>query len=230
MAIDVTIPPHPTPLQVLPPDTTLSTLAEQAHVVHHGSTRQKFIGRSTTANNTEIINELNQEGIYLIPFTIDHYGGLGYFANRFLYGHSHKNGHTVVPKPPWATTNHLAFPHRPASDAYSFALLSPQGLLPAADANWLEHKNTHFGHSYHSHTPSQWATQLLGINIVHAFATHLARGLASLNHTSQHQVPAHKVLGASTPTSFQKRSILKPASRSTTSVHTTDRAHTPRVV
>jgi hypothetical protein len=39
--------------------------------------KSKFLGRSPN-----IPTELIEQNIFLIPFTIDHLGGLGYFAHR----------------------------------------------------------------------------------------------------------------------------------------------------
>ncbi len=40
--------------------------------------------------------QINSQGIYLLPFTVDQFSTLGYFANRFIYGIA---PHTPLPPP-----------------------------------------------------------------------------------------------------------------------------------
>jgi hypothetical protein len=163
LAIDVTITAAPKlPL----PDTPVNPYkpyAAQAQKVHWTSTRDKFHGRrhGPTAN-------LNQQNLTLIPFSIDPYGSLGYFANRLLYD-------PPPDKPPWHHSSD--FTSEAAFQAFSKAMTSPHSFLAVANSKY--DAITPFGHTHNTRTPEQWATQILGLNFVTGSALFLLRATAA---------------------------------------------------
>ena len=137
--------------------------AAQAQKVHMTSIRDKFQGRchGTTAN-------LNQVHLTLIPFSIDPYGSLGYFANRLLYD-------TPADKPLW--NKPADFTSEAAFQAYTTALASPHSFLRIANSKY--DAITPFGHTHSTRTPEQWATQVLGLNFFTSSALFLLRATAT---------------------------------------------------
>jgi hypothetical protein len=163
LAIDVTITPAP----ILPPSDTpvnpYNQYAEQAQKVHWTATREKFQGRrhGPTAN-------LNQVNLTLIPFTIDPFGSLGFFANRLLYD-------PPPDKPPWKKSDD--FTSDAAYQAFSKSITSPHSFLSIANSKY--DAITPFGHTHSTRTPEQWATQIIGLNFVTGSAHFLLRAVAA---------------------------------------------------
>ena len=56
------------------------------HAAHDQSIRKKFIGRTSQVDAALLIADLNANDASLLPFTIDHLGGLGHFTHSFLFG------------------------------------------------------------------------------------------------------------------------------------------------
>ena len=97
------------------------------HAAHEASARRKFIGRTSQVDAALLIADLNANNITLLPFTVDHLGGFGYFLHQFLFGrHSPPCPLATPPKPPWTHPNN--FPHSPACFAYQRALCAPSAL------------------------------------------------------------------------------------------------------
>jgi hypothetical protein len=91
-----------------------------------------------------------------------------------------------MPPPPWTPDT---FASQPASyQLYQDTLrYTPVAILPKANQQWLTALlNTRYGTTYHTHFPSQWATQALALNISIVLITHL-----------QHNIP--KQLKPTTP-------------------------------
>ena len=97
MAIDVTIPSSsPTPTSSDLPD--LPQLAELASRAHHDAARHKFTKDQYTASLC------NEQNILLLPFTVDHLGGLGSFAHNLLFPNPTTTSHFLLGPnlpPPW---------------------------------------------------------------------------------------------------------------------------------
>ena len=153
-----------------------STNAKSALRVHTNGAHGKF-----SVPHAQLLLD---HGIYLLPFTADHLGGLGPFAHHFLFGLD-SSPPPPFPPPPW--TQPTNFPSNPAAfRVFSHALHhAPSHLLPRADSAWRSSQppNTPppcFGSTYHTHMPSQWASQALGLNLSLALATHLSGGLSRL--------------------------------------------------
>jgi hypothetical protein len=174
VGIDVTIPPV---LSHLPSRSTSST--HHIERTHLDSIRSKLNGRtSKTAEGAQIISAINEQRIALIPFTVDHFGALGRFAQDFLFSPATSPLNT----PPAINLDLRRFAHDPARLAYSSALASPLHLVHHANLAWkaLQTNTTRrFGCTHHTHTPQQWALQSLSLNISHALAAHLATALTS---------------------------------------------------
>jgi hypothetical protein len=163
LALDITITPPPTMPRTDIPANPYKPHAEQAQKVHWVKIRDKFQGRKhgPTAN-------LNDSKLTLIPFTIDPFGGLGYFAERLLYAQP-KN------KPQWRHATD--FTSTAAFEAYSTAMTSPHSFLTIANSKY--DAITPFGHTHSTRTPEQWATQILGLNFVTSSAQLLLRATAA---------------------------------------------------
>jgi hypothetical protein len=162
IAIDVTICKSPRHAPGLPAPLTPVNLPK----AHHTSARAKFTG-----SNLNIISELNTEGIFLLPFTVDHLGGIGHFFHRFLYPPD-----SLLPDPeppPWTTAND--FTHHPAYIAYTAANKCPSRILQHANRQWFQTNGTttRFGSTHHTASPQQWATQALALNLSYRLAQHI---------------------------------------------------------
>jgi hypothetical protein len=164
LAIDVTITPAPELPPTNSPVNPYNHYAEQAQKVHWTATRNKFQGRrhGPTAN-------INTSNITLLPFSIDPFGSLGFFANRLLYDPPPPD------KPPWNKPND--FTSEAAYQAYAKAMTSPRSFLSVANSKY--DAITPFGHTHSTRTPEQWATQILGLNFVTASALFLLRATAA---------------------------------------------------
>ena len=179
IAIDVTIPPAPVShvdglSQQLPSPHPLNA-------AHEASSRRKFIGRTSQVDAALLIADLNANHITLLPFTVDHLGGFGYFLHQFLFGtHLPPCPIPPPPKPPWTHPND--FPHSPAFFAYQRALCAPSALLPNASRTWNQQtKKTHrYGQSHSTSSPTQWGFQTLALNISLALANHISSALPTV--------------------------------------------------
>jgi hypothetical protein len=169
LAIDVTMTPAPKlPL----PDTHVNPYkpyAAQAQKVHMTSIRDKFYGRRS--GSTEEINKL---GLTLVPFSIDLYGSLGYFANCLLYDPPPPDKPPWI-KPPWTKPRDFTRPG--PYEAFVSASSSPHSFLAIANSEY--DAITPFGHTHITRTPEQWANQILGLNFVTASSIFLLRALAA---------------------------------------------------
>ena len=141
----------------------------------------------------------------LIPFTIDHLGGLGPLALSFLFD----KDASPLPFPPPLQPDTLAFNNQASSTAYLNALTSPVALASKASSAWKQlHPTSRFGTTHHTHTPSQWALQALSLNISLALANSLQTAITfhttppKASSTSHPQPSAFK---GPTPYSFQRR-------------------------
>ena len=141
----------------------------------------------------------------LLPFTVDHLGGLGPMALSFLFDQDT----SPLPFPPPLQHDTLAFNNQASSTAYLNALNSPVALASKASSAWKQLYPTHrFGKTYHTHTPSQWALQALSLNVSLALAHSLQTAITfhttppKSSSTSHSQPSAYQ---GPTPYSFQRR-------------------------
>jgi hypothetical protein len=94
LAIDVTIPPLPPSFGASPTVATASTTQ------HHKAERTKF-EINGTCTSVQVFEDLVKEQILVLPFTIDHLGGIvGTFAYCLLFGPDENKARKPTTKPP----------------------------------------------------------------------------------------------------------------------------------
>jgi hypothetical protein len=162
--------------------------------VHDESARQKF--------NVPHAYALLTHNIILLPFTLDHLGGLGSFATTFLFGDPTT---AIIPTassiPKWTPQSFFRNP-----DAYLLYLRTiercPKNILHSANHNWNMGAQTRrpFGSTYHTATPSSWAIQTLGLNLVKALAHHCHYSMGKISQHAATQRPLYKNHQISLPT------------------------------
>jgi len=113
----------------------------------NGRSEHTTLQHVTSSNTQQSLPSLNSSGIMLLPFSVDHCGALGHFAHHFLANAPAQH----TPFSPWPTKCECG----------------PQGARTTGC----------FGSSYHTHTPSQWATQALSLNV--SLGQHLSTALSS---------------------------------------------------
>jgi hypothetical protein len=149
--------------------------------VHDDSARQKF--------NVPHAYALHTHNIILLPFTIDHLGGLGSFATTFLFGDLASAIIPAAGKPPIWTPQ--SFPKNP--DAYLLFHRTidhcPTNLLHSATHHWNSGAQIKrpFGSTYHTATPSLWAIQTLGLTIIKALSHHCHNTIEKIQHHAETQ-------------------------------------------
>ena len=182
LAIDITIPcapklPSQQPQTSLPaPSGFPNANSTSTPWVHEESASRKFCVTHAPA--------LLAHGISILPFTIDHLSGLRSFASAFLYGTSPSCKIQPAEPPPNWTPNTSQFKSNPAAYQLYTALHThtPTAILPNANKNWSTATNSaRYGSTYHTHTPSQWGTQALTLNLSISIADHIK------THMSLHQ-------------------------------------------
>jgi hypothetical protein len=179
LAIDVTIPAPP-------PSSDASTTAATATTQHHQAERAKF---SITGNRSyvRVFEDLVNQQILLLPFTVDHLGGIGTLGYRLLFGHDpHKAPQPTTTKP---SNRHSLLLYNAA-----YGTLAPTDLLRRADENWTRsHPYSRFGPSYHTSLPSHWAQQLLGLNLTTTLHNHFRKRIRTLqSRHSRTQSPSSR--------------------------------------
>jgi hypothetical protein len=168
------------------------------------SIRSKFHGRTTKASTAEaVIQSLNAHHIALIPFTVDHLGGLGTFASHLLF--SPQDSPITAPPPTPITAYNFRTPS--ALLAHNVAFASSLHVATRATQEWTKtNPTTKFGQTYHTMTPEQWALQSLSLNISHALGKYMQGALLDLSHAKS-CVPLKSRLNfyGPTPYSFRPR-------------------------
>ena len=131
VAIDVTIPPPQsrTPLQDPSDHTAIAKLASRTH---NEAARAKYCRDPNTATH------LLHNGIYLIPFTVDHLGSLGHFATRLLFHQDHPLPFSTAEPPDWKDPHFGKSTTRSNQHPAAFALYqnvehSPENILAKAN-------------------------------------------------------------------------------------------------
>ena len=147
-----------------------NTYLQHTHWVHEVSAWAKFCVAHALA--------LLATGMVLLPFTIDHLGGIGPFGCSLLFRSSDMAAVSpTAPLPPWTSDT---FTSQPTSyQLYQDTLrYTPTTILPKANQQWqTASPNTHYGSTYHTHFPSQWAMQALTLNISITLITHLQHNI-----------------------------------------------------
>jgi hypothetical protein len=177
--------------------------------VHDESARQKF--------NVPHAFALLTHNVIILPMTFDHLGGIGSFAADFFFGTSHQTTiNASGPNPEWSPQS---FPHNP--DAYLLyqrtTTQAPKNILSRADFHWFQGSQQYrtYGPTYHTASPSAWATQTLGLNVVQGLAQHCHNSIEKIVHHCQTQRTAYRKTQQQTkiftPYFLQRSPIADPA-------------------
>jgi hypothetical protein len=120
LALDIIIAPVPPHLPSQPQLNNPTSIPE----AHLYSIRSKLCGCTHGSHsNQQVIAAINRENITILPFTVDHLGGIGYFSHLLLFG----------AKP---NLSEDRFPHPAAFSACQTLLHSPSGFLQKANKAW----------------------------------------------------------------------------------------------
>lgn len=156
LAIDATVPSPPSQSR------GATHTAVSATYKHHKAEKKKFDGRDTGSRTA--IEDLVTQNMLLLPMSIDHLGGFGTLGHRFLFGQDKQKA------PDWS----ISPPSHPMSKRLCDRAFGPAAavdMLHAADSNWQQLcPNVRYGPSHHTSLPSQWATQFIGLNLLHGAA------------------------------------------------------------
>jgi hypothetical protein len=203
LALDVTfthIPQPNAPIVAQSSDRPVSN--NPTNKVHDESAKQKF--------NVPHAYAIHTHNIILLPIMIDHLGGLGPFATTFFFGTLPT---AVIPSaapiPSWTP---FTFPNNP--DAYLLFRRTleqcPTNILSSATHNWNLGTPTKrpFGSTYHTATPSSWAIQTLGLNMVKALAHHCHNAMEKITHHTQARRPLYNKTQIFFPTAASPPSHL----------------------
>ena len=179
LALDITIPPPQQPQAILDPSDH-EKIAESASRTHQDAAREKFCRDPTTAQH------LLQNGVYLLPFTVDHLGSLGSFADNFLFPFSHHPYNFSTAQPPaWDNPNfgkdtRRSHPHPQAYALYQEATHAPSNLLTAANR---ETKRFSYPEAQ-IHSLGHYAKASLSHAIVSSLAIHANNSMAAIRATN----------------------------------------------
>jgi hypothetical protein len=190
LAINGTITPVPSHL----PSQSHSNQPTNLLEAHLFSIHTKLSGRTHgTLTNRDVIATINQEKITLLPFTVNHLEGLGFFAHTFLFSKD-----PPFAQPPLPNLSEDRLPHPPkAVQAFQTLWKSPPNHA------WQESKYRRlwFGSTYHTAPPQQWELQCLSLSISNVLGRHLLHvraAVAAAAQSSASQPPS--ILG---PTFYQ---------------------------
>ena len=181
-AIDITVPPPQKPLPILDPSDH-ENIACMASKTHQDAARDKFCRDPTTAQH------LYDNGVYLLPFTVDHLGGLGSFAEHLLFPSEHQP-HLFHPgKPPtWDDPHFGKNSLRSSAHPQAFALFqetthAPANLLTAANK---ETKRFCYPEA-HLYSMGHFAKASLSHAIVTSLAIHVNNHMTAIHqyHTAR---------------------------------------------
>jgi hypothetical protein len=176
---DVVITPNlPLPNPASEDDFNLQTTHVVCH--HQQAERGKYRNRDRTEKTTDdqgvvskvkvpghkIIQELNERNILLYAFTVDPLGHTGPMARTLLYGEA-----SIID--PLAANLH---PESQLAHTRATAPDSIRGILPIANDRWKQQKGDRwFAPAYQHILPSQWAHQIMHLNITLALTSHIQR-------------------------------------------------------
>ena len=166
---DITIAPPPPASDFSESVDVCETVTAAAEKHLQTKERQKLM-RSNRVNPTtlevidgdNVIRQLVQAMIIMIPFAIDPHGRWGPMTHNFLFGHTPRR--------------HMTFSRQSATDMYSRAYRHPcpLAIIPTASAVWKHTKDRQFfGHSYTAPTPREHALGQLGLVLTKAYGLHL---------------------------------------------------------
>ena len=142
------------------------------------------------------------QNILLLPFTVDHLGGLGTCGHRFFFGSDHRKAPDPNLSPPNNRNGALLY-------SRAYGPHAPTDLFRRADDNWARlHPFTRYGRSYHTSLPGHWAQQFFGLNLTVLLTNHLSCRLRSLeSHHRRLSPSARRKLYAPIGRSYYTRSF-----------------------
>lgn len=157
------------------------------HVTNHHEYYEnlKFTGRRRSSSPTGAVTAAILRHRYgLIPVTFDPGGQLGPTISALLWGSTQRPSTGLFSNLASRSTTGLSSPA--ATQALDLTKkLSHVALLPKANKGWHRHApSTQFARHYTATTPSQWALQAIGHNLVIAHTEHLLQALSSLRSRS----------------------------------------------
>ena len=137
---------------------------------HRRRELQKWSRYSKPDERTAVLDGLEANNTALLPFTIDHLGGIGQQAHDFLFSPKL----SPFPRPPPLPPEDKFYARAPSPAVIRRAKQIHINLLTKATQQWSSpfYNNRSIGSTYHSQSPSQWALQMLSINFCNSFATH----------------------------------------------------------
>ena len=127
-----------------------------------------------------VLRSMEEQQIALIPFTIDHLGGLGHQAHAFLFHPKH----APFPSPPHLSPNNAFYTNCTHHPTRIRAFNTHFHLLTKATQQWSSPAINFrsIGTTYHSQSPVQWALQMLSVNFCQSFASHFEQALWRCTH------------------------------------------------
>ena len=177
VALDITVPP-PHSRDPLPDPADHNALALAASRPHQESARAKFCRDDDTASH------LLSNGIYLLPFTVDHLGSLGSFAHNLLF-HPDDNPHpfsSALP-PTWEDPHFGRNSARSKSHPAAFSLYRELSHLPRNITAKATSRTPGFKYpEAHIASIGHFARASLAHSIVSSLATHLNKQISILQN------------------------------------------------
>src|SRR5210317_750893 len=120
-----------------------------------------------TRTGDQIIGEILEQNMALLPIAISPHGHLGSLFERFLYGSD------AMPLPDFKSNRPNA---KTAAKLATSSRHVPRGVLKRANDIWkAEHPDTFYGNSYKAMNPWTYFDQELGLVISTAISSHLLR-------------------------------------------------------
>jgi len=153
----------------------------------------------TLLTGETVINDLNDQNMILLPFTVDHLGAIGPLASRFLFG---------TKPPPQSKPPSFTFPGAQTAYETTTGPSGLTGLFPRADAAWKEATPYWFADTYHTMFPSQWAVKTLGLNIIHHLANHFTEAMEKLRLHQSTPVPTKNFISQPIRKHSRRKTLL----------------------
>ena len=144
--------------------------------LHECAENKKF--RGTHHNKNEVLAAILQHRYVMLPCTFDSGGLLGPLFSAFLFGQNNDH-HSILrisqPRP----KRNLVNPQVEALADRTLSMLPKPGLFIMANSSWQEsHPTTPFTDHFPLNLPSQWATAVIGNNLILAIGRHLEDALS----------------------------------------------------
>ena len=181
LAIDVTVPPPQQPTPTLDPSDH-QQLTAHASRTHQESARAKYCRDPETAKH------LLHNGVYLLPFTVDHLGSLGSFAETLLFS-SDNNPHpfSTAHPPDWQDPHFGRNASRSLSHPAAFALYQHLRHAPSKIISTANKDITTFCYpAANVYSLGHFAKLSLSHAIVSSLATHANTHMATIrNHKAK---------------------------------------------